>query len=130
MAVTQYQAIGRRKTAVARVYLRPGSGNIVINKKPLEAYLPTEARQRALRSPFVVTGLEGQFDVLVNAKGGGLTGQAEATQLGIARALLEYNEELRKPLRDAGLLTRDPRMVERKKYGQPKARKRFQFSKR
>jgi small subunit ribosomal protein S9 len=130
MAVTQYQAIGRRKTAVARVYLRPGSGNIVINKKSLEEYLPTEARQRALRAPFTVTDTAGQFDVLVNAKGGGLTGQAEATQLGIARALLEYNEELRKPLRDAGLLTRDPRMVERKKYGQPKARKRFQFSKR
>ncbi|MEM1042441.1 MAG: 30S ribosomal protein S9 [Bacteroidota bacterium] len=130
MAVTQYQAIGRRKTAVARVYLRPGSGNIVINKKPLEAYLPTEARQRALRAPFVVTETAGQFDVLVNAKGGGLTGQAEATQLGIARALVAYNEELRKPLRDAGFMTRDPRMVERKKYGQPKARKRFQFSKR
>ncbi len=130
MAATQYQAIGRRKTAVARVYLRPGSGNIVINKKPLEEYLPTEARQRALRAPFVVTETNGQFDVLVNAKGGGLTGQAEATQLGIARALVEYNEELRKPLRDAGFMTRDPRMVERKKYGQPKARKRFQFSKR
>ena len=130
MALTQYQAIGRRKTATARVYLRPGNGDIVINKKPLATYLPTEARQRALRAPFAVTGTEGQFDVLVNAKGGGLTGQAEATQLGIARALLEYNEELRKPLRDAGLLTRDPRMVERKKYGQPKARKRFQFSKR
>ncbi len=130
MALTQYQAIGRRKTATARVYLRPGNGEIVINKKPLATYLPTEARQRALRAPFTVTGTDGQFDVLVNAKGGGLTGQAEATQLGIARALLEYNEELRKPLRDAGLLTRDPRMVERKKYGQPKARKRFQFSKR
>ena len=130
MALTQYQAIGRRKTATARVYLRPGSGEIVINKKPLATYLPTEARQRALRAPFTVTGTDGQFDVLANAKGGGLTGQAEATQLGIARALLEYNEELRKPLRDAGLLTRDPRMVERKKYGQPKARKRFQFSKR
>jgi len=130
MALTQYQAIGRRKTAVARVYLRPGSGNIVINKKPLADYLPTEARQRALRAPLTVTDTAGQFDVLVNAKGGGLTGQAEATQLGIARALLEFNEELRGPLRDAGLLTRDPRMVERKKYGQPKARKRFQFSKR
>ncbi len=130
MALTQYQALGRRKTAVARVYLRPGSGNIVINKKPLEEYLPTEARQRALRAPFTVTDTTGQFDVLVNAKGGGLTGQAEATQLGIARALLVYNEELRQPLRAAGLLTRDPRMVERKKYGQPKARKRFQFSKR
>lgn len=130
MALTQYQAIGRRKTAVARVYLRPGSGNIVINKKPLAEYLPTEARQRALRAPFTVTDTDGQFDVLVNAKGGGLTGQAEATQLGIARALVEYNDELRKPLRDAGLMTRDPRMVERKKPGQPKARKKFQFSKR
>jgi len=130
MALTQYQAIGRRKTAVARVYLRPGSGNIVINKKPLSEYLPTEARQRALRAPLTVTDTVGQFDVLVNAKGGGLTGQAEATQLGIARALVVYNEELRKPLRDAGLMTRDPRMVERKKPGQPKARKKFQFSKR
>ena len=130
MALTQYQAVGRRKTATARVYLRPGNGEIIINKKPLATYLPTEARQRALRAPLTVTGTDGQFDVLVNAKGGGLTGQAEATQLGIARALLVYNEELRKPLRDAGLLTRDSRMVERKKYGQPKARKRFQFSKR
>lgn len=130
MAQHPYQAVGRRKTAVARVYLRPGSGQIVINKRPLEAYLPTEARQRALRAPLTVTGTEGQFDVLVNATGGGLTGQAEAAQLGIARALLAFDEELRQPLREAGLLTRDPRMVERKKYGQPGARKRFQFSKR
>src|SRR5690606_28286305 len=115
---------------VARVYLRPGSGQVTINKRPLEAYLPTEARRRAVLSPFTVTGTEGQFDVLVNAKGGGLTGQAEAVQLGIARALVDFNEDLRKPLRDAGFLTRDPRMVERKKYGQPGARKRFQFSKR
>ncbi|CAN5578382.1 30S ribosomal protein S9 [soil metagenome] len=126
----QHQAVGRRKTAVARVYLRPGEGNIIINKRPLAQYLPTEVRQRALTSPLDVTGTRGQFDVLVNAKGGGLTGQAEATQLGIARALVSFNEDFRKPLRDAGLLTRDPRMVERKKYGQPKARKRFQFSKR
>ena len=127
---TQYQAVGRRKTSVARVYLRPGTGNVVINKRPLEVYLPTEVRQRAVTSPLDVTGLRGQFDVLVNAKGGGLTGQAEATRLGIARALVELNADLRKPLRDAGHLTRDPRMVERKKYGRPKARKRFQFSKR
>jgi small subunit ribosomal protein S9 len=127
---TQYQAVGRRKTSVARVYLRPGSGTVTINKRPLAVYLPTEVRQRAVVSPFDVTGLAGQFDVLVNAKGGGLTGQAEATRLGIARALVEFNADLRKPLRDAGFLTRDPRMVERKKYGQPKARKRFQFSKR
>ena len=127
---TQYQAVGRRKTSTARVYLRPGSGNIVINKRPLTEYLPTEIRQRAATAPLDLTELRGQFDVLVNAKGGGLTGQAEATQLGIARCLVEHNEELRKPLRDAGYLTRDPRAVERKKPGQPKARKKFQFSKR
>ena len=127
---TQYQAVGRRKTSVARVYLRPGTGNIVINKRPQEVYLPTEVRQRAVTSPLEVAGLRGQYDVLVNAKGGGLTGQAEATRLGIARALVELNADFRKPLRDAGFLTRDPRMVERKKPGQPKARKRFQFSKR
>ena len=126
----QYNAIGRRKTSVARVYLRPGNGRIVINKRPLDVYFPTEVRQRSVRTPLDVTGLAGQFDVVVNAKGGGLTGQCEAVRLGIARALIEYSEDLRKPLRDAGLLTRDPRMVERKKYGQPKARKRFQFSKR
>ncbi len=131
MAVSnQYQAVGRRKTSVARVYLRPGTGQVLINKRPLAQYLPTEVRQKALLAPFDVTGTAGQFDVVVNAKGGGLTGQAEATQLGIARCLVAFNEELRKPLRDAGYLTRDPRMVERKKYGQPKARKRFQFSKR
>ena len=129
-APNQIQAVGRRKTSVARVYLRPGTGTITINKRPLGEYLPTEVRQKALTAPLDVTGLKGQFDVVVNAKGGGLTGQAEATQLGIARCLVDHNEELRKPLRDAGLLTRDPRMVERKKYGQPKARKRFQFSKR
>jgi len=129
-APTQYQAVGRRKTSVARVYLRPGTGTVTINKRPLAEYLPTEVRQKALTAPLVLTGTAGQFDVVVNAKGGGLTGQAEATQLGIARALVAYSEDLRKPLRDAGYLTRDPRMVERKKYGQPKARKRFQFSKR
>ena len=127
---TQFQAVGRRKTSVARVYLRPGSGEVVINKKPLATYLPTEIRQRAATAPLDLTELRGEFDVVVNARGGGLTGQAEATQLGIARCLVEYNEELRKPLRDAGYLTRDPRAVERKKPGQPKARKKFQFSKR
>ena len=127
---TQYQAVGRRKTSVARVYLRPGTGEVVINKRPLKQYLPTEIRQRAATAPLDLTELGGQFDVVVNAKGGGLTGQAEATQLGIARCLVQHNEELRKPLRDAGYLTRDPRAVERKKPGQPKARKKFQFSKR
>lgn len=126
----QYQAIGRRKTSVARVYLRPGTGKITINKRPLETYLPTEIRQRALTGPLDLTENRDKFDVMVNAKGGGLTGQAEATQLGIARALIKYDEELRGPLRAAGFLTRDPRMVERKKPGQPKARKKFQFSKR
>ena len=126
----QYQAIGRRKTSVARVYLRPGTGKITINKRPLETYLPTEIRQRALTGPLDLTENRDKFDVMVSAKGGGLTGQAEATQLGIARALIKYDEELRGPLRAAGFLTRDPRMVERKKPGQPKARKKFQFSKR
>ncbi|ARA94081.1 MAG: 30S ribosomal protein S9 [Bacteroidetes bacterium] len=129
-APVQYQAVGRRKTSVARVYLRPGNGTIVVNKRPMEQYFPLEWRQKSVTAPFEVTGTTGQFDVVVNAQGGGLTGQAEAIRLGISRALVAFNEELRKPLRDAGFLTRDPRMVERKKYGQPKARKRFQFSKR
>ncbi|GIV58775.1 MAG: 30S ribosomal protein S9 [Bacteroidetes bacterium] len=130
-ALAQHTAVGRRKTSVARVYLRPGgSGKIIVNKRPFEEYFPLAWRRITILSPFEVTGTQGQFDVVVNAKGGGLTGQAEAIRLGIARALVDYNEEFRKPLRDAGFLTRDPRMVERKKYGQPKARKRFQFSKR
>lgn len=129
-APTQFAAVGRRKTSTARVYLRPGTGAIVINKRPVESYFPLEWRRKQVTAPFAVTNTAGQFDVLVNANGGGLTGQAEAIRLGIARALVSFDEELRKPLRDAGFLTRDPRMVERKKYGQPKARKRFQFSKR
>lgn len=131
MAVsTQYQAIGRRKTSTARVYLRPGTGTVTVNRRPLEQYLPTEIRRKALLAPLDATGTLGQFDVLINVKGGGLSGQAEASQLGIARALVRFNEELRSPLRQGGYLTRDPRMVERKKPGQPKARKQFQFSKR
>lgn len=129
-APVQYLGLGRRKTSVARVYLRPGSGKIIINKRDGNEYFPLEWRQKVLVSPLEVTGTRGQFDVVVNAKGGGLSGQVEAIRLGIARALVEFNEEYRKPLRDAGFLTRDPRMVERKKYGRPKARKRFQFSKR
>lgn len=127
---TQFAAVGRRKTATARVYMRPGNGTITVNKRPLDVYFPLEWRRKVLTDPFNVTETVGQFDVVVNATGGGLTGQAEAIRLGIARALVQFNEELRKPLRDAGYMTRDPRMVERKKYGQPKARKRFQFSKR
>jgi small subunit ribosomal protein S9 len=130
-ALLQYNAVGRRKTSVARVYLRPGgSGKVIINKRPLEEYFPLSWRRRTVVDPFTVTNTTGQFDVVVNARGGGLSGQAEAIRLGISRALLKHDEELRKPLRDAGYLTRDPRMVGRKKYGQPKARKRFQFSKR
>lgn len=131
MAVTnQHQTVGRRKTSVARVYLRPGKGKVQINKRELTDYFPLEWRRRAISSPFEVTGTSGQWDLVVNVKGGGLTGQAEAIRMGIARALVDVDEEHRKALRDAGFLTRDPRMVERKKYGQPKARKRFQFSKR
>jgi small subunit ribosomal protein S9 len=129
-APTQFNAVGRRKTSVARVYLRPGNGNIVINKRDLSTYFPLAWRQKSVTSPFEVTGTTGQFDVVVNTRGGGLTGQAEAIRLGISRALVTYNEELKAPLREAGFMTRDPRMVERKKYGRPKARKRFQFSKR
>jgi small subunit ribosomal protein S9 len=129
-APTQFVAVGRRKTSTARVYLRPGTGQIVINKRPVDAYFSLAWRQKTVQAPFAVTETNTQFDVIVNVKGGGLTGQAEAIRLGVARALLDFNEEYRKPLRDAGFLTRDPRMVERKKYGQPKARKRFQFSKR
>lgn len=129
-ASDQINAVGRRKTSTARVYISPGTGQITINRRPFENYFPVEWRRKVVLGSLAVTGTEGQFDVLVNVRGGGLTGQAEAIRLGIARALVEHNEELRKPLRDAGYLTRDSRMVERKKYGQPKARKRFQFSKR
>jgi len=131
MAVSdQINAVGRRKNAVARVYLRPGTGKVVINKKEFEQYFPLDWRRKVIMGPLEITEKMGTVDIVVNAKGGGLTGQAEAIRMGIARALLKTDEELRKPLRDAGFLTRDPRMVERKKPGQPKARKRFQFSKR
>ena len=128
--LTEFIAIGRRKTSTARVYLRPGTGQVLINRRPLEEYFKLEIRRQILLSPFEVTGTTGQYDLIVNVKGGGLTGQSEAIRLGASRALVQVDEERRKPLRDAGFLTRDPRMVERKKYGQPKARKRFQFSKR
>ena len=129
-APVQYSAIGRRKTSISRVYLRPGTGKVVINKRAIEDYFPLEIRRRQIMRPFTVTDTVGKFDVLVNVDGGGLTGQAEATRLGIARALVQLDEEYRTLLRGVGLMTRDPRMVERKKYGRPKARKRFQFSKR
>lgn len=129
-APVQYSAIGRRKTSISRVYLRPGTGKVVINKRAIEDYFPLEIRRRQIMRPFTVTDTVGKFDVLVNVDGGGLTGQAEATRLGISRALVQLDEEYRTLLRGVGLMTRDPRMVERKKYGRPKARKRFQFSKR
>ena len=129
-SLTQYAAVGRRKTAVARVYLRNGSGKIVVNKRTLESYFPLKERRNLILQPLVVTNNQSNFDLVINARGGGSTGQAEAIKLGIARALVKFDEELKQPLREANLLTRDPRMVERKKYGQPKARKRFQFSKR
>jgi len=110
--------------------VRPGSGKFIINKKPLEEYVPLEWKRRHIMEPLRVTEMEGNFDIIVNAKGGGITGQIDAIRLGISRALVKENEEFKKPLRAVGLLTRDPRMVERKKYGQPKARKKFQFSKR
>jgi small subunit ribosomal protein S9 len=122
--------IGRRKTAVARVYVSEGKGNITVNKKGLNDYFPTATLQYKVQQPFALTGNEGNFDVKVNVFGGGITGQAEAIRLAISRALCELNEEYRVELKPEGLLTRDARMVERKKFGQKKARKKFQFSKR
>ncbi len=126
----RFHAVGRRKTSVARVYMQRGKGEWKINGRPLAEYFPRQAYQVALEKPFQATETAGEYDVMVNVRGGGLTGQAGAIQLGVARALLVEDEERRQVLRREGLLTRDPRRVERKKYGQPKARKRFQFSKR
>lgn len=123
-------AVGRRKTSVARVILAPGAGAITINKKSFEQYFPLETLRRQVLKPLEVTQSAGKYDIRVNVDGGGVSGQAGAVQLGVARALVSINDEHRPLLRAAGLMTRDPRMVERKKYGQKKARKRFQFSKR
>jgi small subunit ribosomal protein S9 len=122
--------IGRRKTAVARVYLSEGKGNITINKKDLANYFPTATLQYKVKQPLTLTDNAENFDITVNVFGGGITGQAEAIRLAISRAMCELNEENRLVLKPEGLLTRDPRMVERKKFGQKKARKKFQFSKR
>ncbi|MER3429847.1 MAG: 30S ribosomal protein S9 [Blastocatellia bacterium] len=130
MVDIQYYGTGRRKTSTARVYLRPGTGNIVVNKRTFEAYFPNQALQMIIRQPLNLTETVGKFDVLVNVAGGGAAGQAGAVRHGITRALLEYNADLRPTLKKAGLITRDPRQKERKKYGQKGARKRFQFSKR
>ena len=122
--------IGRRKTAVARVYVSEGKGNITVNKKDVNTYFPTATLQYKVNQPLVLTNNEGNFDVKVNVYGGGATGQAEAVRLALSRVMCELDEENRIILKPEGLLTRDPRMVERKKFGQKKARKKFQFSKR
>jgi len=126
----QYYGTGRRKTAVARVYLRPGSGKITVNRRDFDEYFPNQVLKMVIRQPLLLTETADKFDILVNVDGGGATGQAGAIRHGISRALLEFNAELRPRLKSVGFLTRDARKVERKKYGQPKARKRFQFSKR
>ena len=130
MAAVQYYGTGRRKTSTARVFLRPGTGAISVNHKSFDNYFPTEAQRMQIRRPLVLTETADKFDILATVAGGGVTGQAGAVRLGIARALVEYNVELRKPLKTEGLLTRDARAKERKKYGMAGARKRFQFSKR
>ncbi|MFM1808464.1 MAG: hypothetical protein RLZZ242_1189 [Bacteroidota bacterium] len=122
--------IGRRKTAVARVYLSEGNGSVVINKRPLDNYFTTGTLQYKVNQPFELTETAGKYDVKASVFGGGITGQAEALRLAISRALCEVDQEFRAALKPEGLLTRDPRMVERKKFGQKKARKKFQFSKR
>jgi small subunit ribosomal protein S9 len=123
-------ATGRRKTSVARVILRPGEGKLVVNRRGFQNYFPSAALRAEIQQPLISAELEGKFDIFVNARGGGIHGQAGATKLGIARALIVFNPELRPRLRQGGFLTRDPRAKERKKYGQKGARKRFQFSKR
>ena len=130
MASIEYYGTGRRKTSTARVFLRPGTGAISVNARPIEASFPTETLRLTIRQPLVVTETAERFDVVATTAGGGVAGQAGALRLGIARALVEFDAELRARLRKAELLTRDPRAKERKKYGMAGARKRFQFSKR
>ena len=129
-AAVQYYGTGRRKTSTARVFLRPGAGTLTINRRKFEEFFPTEALRTQIKTPMVLTETADKFDVLATVAGGGVSGQAGAVRLGIARALVKYNLELRKPLKADGLLTRDARAKERKKYGMAGARKRFQFSKR
>jgi len=121
---------GRRKTAIARIYVKDGSGKITVNKKDLTEYFTTPTLQYIVNQPLIITELAGKFDIQANLTGGGIAGQAEALRLAISKALVEFNAENRPPLKAKGLLRRDPRMVERKKPGQKKARKKFQFSKR
>ena len=128
--VDRFYATGRRKTSVARVWIRPGAGRIVVNRRGFEDYFPRETLRMIIAQPLEVTSTVGQFDIFVNVGGGGPTGQAGAVRHGLSRALSRFDEKFRGPLKKAGLLTRDPRMRERKKYGQPGARQKFQYSKR
>jgi small subunit ribosomal protein S9 len=130
VAAVQYYGTGRRKTSTARVFLRPGSGAVTVNARAFDAFFPSEALRTQIRQPLLLTETTDKFDILATVAGGGVSGQAGAVRLGIARALVRYNLELRKRLKDEGLLTRDARAKERKKYGMAGARKRFQFSKR
>jgi small subunit ribosomal protein S9 len=128
--VDRFYGTGRRKTSVARVWIHSGSGRVVVNRRTFEDYFPRETLRMIIAQPFQVTNTAGQFDVLASVTGGGPTGQAGAVRHGIARALVRFDVQLRQTLKKAGLLTRDPRMRERKKYGQPGARQKFQYSKR
>lgn len=130
MATVQYYGTGKRKSSTARVYLVPGSGEIKVNKRDVVDYFRNETQRTVIRSPLAITDNVGKFDLRITVAGGGISGQAGAIRLGIAKALLEFNTELRPKLKRAGMLTRDSRIKERKKYGQKGARKRFQFSKR
>lgn len=130
MAENQYYACGKRKCSIARVFLTPGTGKILVNRREADEYFPREAARGVIQQPFNITGTVGKFDVKVIVRGGGISGQAGAIRHGISRALTVYNIELRGPLKKAGMMTRDARVVERKKYGRRKARRRFQFSKR
>jgi small subunit ribosomal protein S9 len=130
VVVDRAYGTGRRKTSIARVWVRPGSGRIVVNHRSFEDYFPRETLRMIIAQPFGVTNTMDQLDVVCTVKGGGPTGQAGAVRHGIARALVRYDENFRQPLKKAGLLTRDPRMRERKKFGQPGARQKFQYSKR
>jgi len=128
--LVQYYGTGRRKSAVARVYLRPGSGEFKVNGRPFEQYFVTASQRSSARQPLLSSETSGSFNVVANVSGGGVSGQADALKLGVARALMQFDAELRKKLKAAGLITRDSRHKERKKYGQKGARKRFQYSKR
>lgn len=130
MADIEYNATGRRKNAIAQVFLTPGTGNITINKKPMDQYFPYETMKMIIQQPLHVVAVNGKYDINVRVNGGGFSGQASAIRHGISRALLIANSDFRAKLKKEGLLTRDPRAVERKKYGQKGARARFQFSKR